>query len=288
MRQKTKTDSSNGTTSYRLAELRTALASDADQPNRRLIAFVSDLHLFSSRCHYQRHEAAVRRCIEAADICVWGGDLFDFCWSQIGDGRQSRAAAIDWLETWRAEFPDKSFVYLTGNHDAQPTFAEALQQWAKPHSGAGLIDDRFLDITPGSVHVGWDAVRWGDILLVHGDVIEGGNHPASLATYRNRWSHESRKSTAPMRVRNGIYDAAVAARLHLAAAGVAHRRRASCLRLLRWARNQPEWLHRDLDRIVFGHTHRRLDGVRVAGVQFFNGGAAVRHVGFSPVLLRDQ
>ncbi|KLU04944.1 hypothetical protein RISK_003212 [Rhodopirellula islandica] len=296
LKRRKKQLSEHGNTSPRLAEL----VPDPDLADPVQLAFISDLHLFSSRCHIERHEATIRRAIEASNVCVWGGDLFDFCWSRLGDGDVSRNAAIEWLEAWRAEFPDKVFIYLNGNHDAQASFRQSLREWALPYQQesdppsvsdpGGLGSDSTeaaarvrLRLQPGAVHVDWDAVRLADLLMVHGDVIEGGGHAAGLAHYRNRWAHESDKS--PANLKNGFYDAAVSARLHLAAAGVAHRRRSTCLRLLHWARQQPTWLHHDVQRVVFGHTHRCLRGVHVAGIDFYNGGAAVKHVKFEPVVL---
>ncbi|MEO9931607.1 MAG: metallophosphoesterase [Rhodopirellula bahusiensis] len=295
LKRRKKQLSENGNTPPRLAELVT----DPDLVDPVRLAFVSDLHLFSSRCHYERHEATIRRAVEASDVCVWGGDLFDFCWSRLGGGDVSRRAAIDWLEAWRSEFPEKIFVYLSGNHDAQASFRDSLEEWARPHfqsddfqssdphqgdqNAAVPAQHIRLRMRPGAVHVGWDAIRLADTLMVHGDVIEGGRYPAGLDQYRNRWAHEP--ATSPANLQNGLYDAAVTARLHLAAAGVVHRRRSTCLRLLHWARQQPHWLHHDIQRMVFGHTHRCLSGVHVAGIDFYNGGAAVKHVKFEPVVL---
>src|SRR6056297_1750871 len=56
-----------------------------DLGNPLTIAFISDLHLLSSRHDYARHAASVRRAIESCDVCIWGGDLFDFHWSCEGD-----------------------------------------------------------------------------------------------------------------------------------------------------------------------------------------------------------
>lgn len=250
--------------------------------------FISDLHLLSSRCSYPDHEIAIRRAVESADVCVWGGDLFDFCWSCEGDGPKSREIAIEWLDGWKQEFPDKTFVYLTGNHDAQSEFQDALAEWAggSIHTQEGARQQPQLSIEPSAVHVGLDAVRIGDCLMVHGDVIEGGGD--SLALYRSRWQHERTGRHRPPMVRNSLYNAAVNTRLHLATAGVAHRRKNTCLRLLNWARNQPDWVSDGVRRIVFGHTHRRLRGVHIAGYEFHNGGATVKHVPFAPVVLQTE
>ena len=277
LKRRKKQLSENGNTPPRLAEL----VPESDPTDPLQMAFISDLHLFSSRCNYERHEATIRRAVEASDVCVWGGDLFDFCWSRIGGGDVSRKAAIDWLEAWRAEFPEKTFVYLTGNHDAQAAFRESLDQWARPHTqpenlspsdtdgdnsdSTGAAQHVRLPMRPGSVYVGLDAIRLADTLMVHGDVIEGGRNSVGLDQYRNRWAHEP--ATSPANLQNGLYDAAVTARL------------------LHWARQQPDWMHHNIGQVVFGHTHRCLRGVHVAGIDFYNAGAAVKHVKFEPVVL---
>ncbi|MCM2373027.1 metallophosphoesterase [Aporhodopirellula aestuarii] len=262
-------------------------AGSMDAGHELTTAFISDLHLLSSRCNYSHHSGAVRNAIEAADVCVWGGDLFDFCWSCEGDGPTSRQIALDWLESWREEFPEKRFVYLTGNHDAQPEFQRILAEWARPHRPAKDTDmqDHELALHDGAVYVGLDAIRIGDCLMVHGDVIEGGGSIDGLGRYRSRWHHERTGIHQPPAIRNHLYNAAVTARLHLATAGMAHRRKNVCMRLLHWIRCQPDWLGHGVRRIVFGHTHRRLGGVRIAGYEFYNTGAAVRHVPFEPVVL---
>ena len=277
LKRRKKQLSKNGNTPPRLAEL----VPESDPTDPLQMAFISDLHLFSSRCNYERHEATIRRAVEASDVCVWGGDLFDFCWSRIGGGDVSRKAAIDWLEAWRAEFPEKTFVYLTGNHDAQAAFRESLDQWARPHTqpenlspsdtdgdnsdSTGAAQHVRLPMRPGSVYVGLDAIRLADTLMVHGDVIEGGRNSVGLDQYRNRWAHEP--ATSPANLQNGLYDAAVT------------------VRLLHWARQQPDWMHHNIGQVVFGHTHRCLRGVHVAGIDFYNAGAAVKHVKFEPVVL---
>ncbi|WP_404308627.1 metallophosphoesterase [Neorhodopirellula lusitana] len=289
-----------GSGSARIAEL------VGDKPGGSTkLAFVSDLHLFNSRCDYERHEVAIRYAIEQSDVCVWGGDLFDFHWSCAGDALVSQKLAIAWLDNWRAQFPDKTFVYLMGNHDAQPSFQSALEAWAAAESRGpvakhplpsqtGQIAEtpppaQVLSASKGAIHVGLDAIRIGDCVLTHGDVIEPFkgrfSRPVTLASYRERWQHERMGNTRPPMVRNQLYDAAVTARLHLVAAGVAHRHHSVCMRLLRWVEEQPSWFGADVQRVVFGHTHRRLEGAQIAGAQFYNGGATVRHVRFSPVSL---
>lgn len=235
-------------------------------PSVGRLTFISDLHLFSNRCNASEHADLITRSIDQADLCVWGGDLFDFRWSRIRSENASVERAIEWLEDWYHRFPTKSFIYLDGNHDAHTPFRQALSSWAKQH-------DRF--------DCGLDCVRVDDTLLLHGDVIEGKGNLDAFVDYRGRWENKPVASN----VASSVYDVAVAARVHKAAAMAAHRRRATCIRLLRWMHQQPADSTEGIRRIVFGHTHRRIDGYRVGGVEFFNGGATIRHVPFAPVIL---
>lgn len=235
----------------------------ADRPVQRL-TFVSDLHLFSNRCNASEHHDLIAKSIDQADMCVWGGDLFDFRWSRLRNESTSVNRALDWLDDWYKQFPEKQFVYLHGNHDAHGLFTRAMSDWANAR-------ERF--------ECGLDCIRIDDALLLHGDVIEGKGSPEAFADYRGRWQNKRVAS----RMASGVYDVAIAARVHKAAAMAAHRRRATCIRLIRWMHGQPDHATDGIRRIVFGHTHRRIDGYRVGGIQFFNGGAAIRHVPFHPV-----
>jgi UDP-2,3-diacylglucosamine pyrophosphatase LpxH len=228
------------------------------------LVFISDLHLQSSRSCAEQHRELIAKSISAVDMCVWGGDLFDFRWSRYGETAIDHA--IDWLETWYQQFPHVQFVFLTGNHDAHAPFAEALSAYS-------MDRDRF--------HADLECLRVGDTLLLHGDVIEGDGSTEAFLKYRSDWEGKPVAGSAA----NRAYDIAIAARLHRAAAMAAHRKRSTSIRLLRWLSHQPEALSDGVERIVFGHTHRRIDGESVGGVTFYNGGAAIRHLPFHPVTI---
>ena len=232
----------------------------------RRLTFISDLHLFSNRCNVDEHHKLIESSLEDADACVWGGDLFDFRWSRLENESASVAQALQWLEDCCERFPDKHFVYLQGNHDAHNAFSEAMMRWA-----AGR--ERFAcDL---------DCMRIKDTLFLHGDVIEGRGKLEAFAEYRGRWQNKRVAS----RVASGFYDVAIAARAHKAAAMAAHRRKSTCMQLLHWMRSQPRSATDGVRRIVFGHTHRRIQGYCLDGIEFFNGGATIRHVPFAPVMI---
>ena len=235
----------------------------------RRLAFVSDLHLFSSRSNATEHHELIRRTIGESDVCVWGGDLFDFRWSRLNGDQATIEHALRWLDDWYQQFPGVSFVFLDGNHDAHTSFTAQLAAWSDNR-------DRF--------RCGLDCIRIEDTLLLHGDVIEGGGSPDAFADYRDRWSDRPPAG----RMASGVYDLAIATRVHRAAAVAVHRRRSTCLRLMRWLHQQPAESTAGVRRIVFGHTHRLIDGYRVQGMEFHNGGAAIRHVPFCPVKLKIQ
>lgn len=230
------------------------------------VSFVSDLHLFSNRCNYESHRELIRQSIDKAEMCVWGGDLFDFRWTRLGDDRATVLESVRWLSHWLEAYPSKQFVYLSGNHDAHATFKLALGQLSSEHA---------------NFHCDLDAIRIGDTLMLHGDLLEGAGDRASLAAYRETW----RQKPIAGRVQNRIYDVAVSARLHTAAALTAHRHRATCVRLWRSLSSELTDDMLGVHRVVFGHTHRQIQGLRVAKTQFFNPGATVRHVKFAPVTM---
>lgn len=237
------------------------------EPER--LTFISDLHLFSSRSNAGQYESLIEESVDWSDLCVWGGDLFDFRWSQAGNGEATINLALRWLGDWCERFPDKQFIFLLGNHDAHAPFGEALRQRFADHP-------KFFG--------GVDSVRIRDTLFVHGDVIEGDGSAQAFDQYRERWSNKP--EAGPLQHR--AYDAAVAARLHRAVATAAHRKRRTCLRLLRWMHRQPHDRVQGVRQIVFGHTHRQIHGLWVDGVRFYNGGATIRHVPFSPVKIEFE
>tara|TARA_R110002049_G_scaffold182485_2_gene350370 strand:- start:110958 stop:111725 length:768 start_codon:yes stop_codon:yes gene_type:complete len=228
--------------------------------------FVSDLHCFSSRSTVQTHRRLIRDVVERCDVCVWGGDLFDFRWSQMGHEDESVAAALDWLQFQYDAHPTTQFVFLNGNHDAHGKFASRLHQWADAR-------ERF--------RCGIDALIAGDALFVHGDVIEKGGTDQAFTSYRQSWRDKPMAHPRTSR----LYDAAVSARLHQTVAFAAHRRRRTCLRLVRWMHRQDPALMQPVRRVVFGHTHRRIEQYHLKGFEFYNGGAAIKHVNFRPVEL---
>lgn len=230
------------------------------------VGFVSDLHLFSSRSTAHEHEEAIRRVAGEVDLMVLGGDLFDFRWSRVGSAAATTAASLDWLDRIIDTSPAVRWAFLFGNHDGDAVFLRGLRKWATRRS---------------DFEIAGDVLRVGDTVFLHGDVIEGGKHVDGFDRYRRRWADKSTAGHWSSRA----YDAVVAVRAHKVAAAAAHRRRITCRRLLDALRPLGHDYTEGLRRVVFGHTHRHLDGFYYDGVRFYNCGAAIRWLPFCPIVL---
>lgn len=232
----------------------------------RRIAFISDLHLFSNRSTAHEHLEAMHSAARAADLVVFGGDLFDFRWSTLGDAERTTAAAIAWLSEFAEAVPARQFVYLFGNHDGDEYLRRSLADWFRSRRDFSLAGD---------------LLRVGDIAMLHGDAIEGRNDGHDLEAYRLRWADKPRATG----VQSRVYDAVVSVRAHRVAAALAHRRRRTHLRLMRYLTHKACGPADGIRRVVFGHTHRLVGGHWYAGMRFYNPGATVRGVPFHPVVV---
>ena len=232
----------------------------------RKIAFISDLHLFSTRSTAVKHKASMLGAAKNADMVVFGGDLFDFRWSRVGDHQATALAACDWLSRFMDEAGLREYVYLYGNHDGDQQLRVGLSEWAQ-------TQDHF--------RVAGDLLRVDDTVFLHGDAIEGTCDPIGLEDYRNRWAGKPQATLTQSRA----YDAAISTGAHRLVAAVAHRRRRTFKRLLRYLDHHDCGHHQGIRRVVFGHTHRYIPGLSFEGIRFYNPGATVRGVPFQPVLI---
>lgn len=231
------------------------------------IAFVSDLHLFSSRTTAQQHRTAMINAARSADMVVFGGDLFDFRWSQFDCHQQTATAAIDWLRNFAEQTGgQREYLYLFGNHDGDSELRQALRDWA-------AVRPEFT--------VAGDLLRVDDTVFLHGDAIEAKGDLARFANYRSRWAAKPQAGDAQARA----YDAAVSLGAHRVAAALAHRRTRTCQRLLHYLNHHQCGPDDGIRRVVFGHTHRFLAGHWFGGVRFYNPGATIRGVPFRPLVL---
>ena len=226
------------------------------------ICFTSDLHLFSNRSNAEQYLPALKQLAQRSDVFVFGGDIFDFKWSQYQSFKEGVNKSLDWLNAFMSDCPDTRFQYLIGNHDCVVEFVQAAEQLG---TGNLEVEPYYL------IH--------GETLFMHGDVIDAGGTQQGLELCRDRWQHGQPKGKIP----NAIYDAAIAMGLHHTAA-----------RRLNAPAKVYELLNRYLidireksriNTVVYGHTHWKND-FSMESIRFRNGGAAIKGLPFEPVVVQ--
>jgi UDP-2,3-diacylglucosamine pyrophosphatase LpxH len=223
--------------------------------------FASDLHLFSSRSNAEQYHDAIVRTAAAADDFVLGGDIFDFHWSRNATLWHALDAAIRWLESLSVDAPACRFHYILGNHDHVPALMQRLD----------LLAAREPNFAWHEYYL-----RTGNAVFLHGDVVERDMDPEELALSRRNRPHMRRAG----RVRNWIYDAAVATRIHVPIPYLRHRKENMARRILRYLRHVGQGPETGLRNVYFGHTHLPMVDYVYSGVAFHNGGASIKGIPF--------
>lgn len=221
--------------------------------------FVSDLHLFSPRsdaCQIRKQLSLVT-CHE--QCIVLGGDIFDFRWSDKGGHLATLRAAHSWLYDLLESTGDTQIVFLPGNHDCHPEFLAQLSELA----------DEVPRFTWFDHHV-----QIGDSLFLHGDILDARNNVRGLPAYRSKFHH----ATPQPRIAHRTYDMAVGMRIHKLVPRVRHHPLLTVQRLWSHIQHLPLSQQRKVARVYFGHTHVPIHGLRWKEIQFFNPGAALRHM----------
>lgn len=225
--------------------------------------FVSDLHLLSPRSMAEKWQSSIDAACRGCQLIVLGGDIFDFRWATMGGHLATLRAGRWWLNELLRKNPDARVVYLLGNHDSHPDMQLLLEDVA---------------VKTGRLEWHSESFRLGDCLFCHGDILDAGGQ-AGLADYRRKFHHERPASRAA----HGAYEVAVAMRLHRTIPTLFHRPRATCARLSELLKLTPFADHSDVQRVFFGHTHIPIYELPIGTVQFFNPGAALRHLNFAPI-----
>ncbi|MCC6509530.1 MAG: metallophosphoesterase family protein, partial [Pirellulaceae bacterium] len=225
--------------------------------------FVSDLHLLSPRSLAGRWMPAIDAACSDSRLIVLGGDIFDFRWATLGGHLATLAAVRSWLLELLVRHPQSQIVYILGNHDSHPD----LQQ---------LLDD----LASSYPQLLWRAESYqvADCLFCHGDILDAGSQ-AKLKPYRAKFQHERQAS----RTAHGLYNAAVAMRLHRTIPQLFHRPRATCTRLCELLAINALATEPPVRRVFFGHTHVPVYELPIGQIHYYNPGAALRHMNFAPI-----
>lgn len=227
--------------------------------------FVSDLHFLSPRSMAHKWMPAIEAACRDSRLIVLGGDIFDFRWATLGGHQASLGAARRWLESFIERHAHATIVYVMGNHDCHPDLQALLEELTQRH--------RQLRWCAESYQV-------ADCLFCHGDILDAGGQEL-LTGYRAKFQHERQASRAA----HGLYDAAVAMRLHRTIPKLFHRPRTTCGRLqaLLNINGTLSSAQSRVHRVFFGHTHVPIYELVLEDIAYFNPGAALRHMNFAPI-----
>jgi predicted MPP superfamily phosphohydrolase len=207
--------------------------------------------------------SSIEAACSESELIVLGGDIFDFRWATLGGHMASLRAGRLWLNELLKKNPHARIVYILGNHDSHPDMQRLLE-----------------DLAEKSGRLQWyaESYQLGDCLFCHGDILDAGGQ-GRLAGYRRKFHHERQASRAA----HGAYEVLVAMRLHRTIPTLFHRPRATCMRLSELLNLTPYADHSKVQRVFFGHTHIPIYELPLGTIQFFNPGAALRHLNFAPI-----
>ena len=230
------------------------------------ICFVADLHLFARRSRADKYYDQIIHAAADSDICVLGGDIFDFRWSVYPTEDETAHAAVEWLREFDRATHHTQVHFLLGNHDDHPELLERLP---------------FLEQELKTFEWNRYFYRLGDTLFLHGDVADRTMTAACLQSQREQFSHNN-----PTDLQHKLYDVAVKAQLHRLAPPAVYPRKRVAQRILSYMESIGHGKSTGVEHVFFGHTHRPMDHFLLNGVHFHNGGAPIGEAPFR-ILRRD-
>ncbi len=217
---------------------------------------VSDLHLLTNRSSAGRRMPGLHHAASEAGLFVLNGDIFDFQWSIYPNLGQSLWFVENWIGDLVGRHPQCQFVFILGNHDSLPAYAELLEEMAARHP-----------------NLAWDPfyLKVGEKIFLHGDVH---NSPTAetLAAYRARWHGPPRKPWAHMAYY--VFTCLRGPRL-IHELAPRHRPAADVITYLR-AELGPRF--NEVQDVYYGHTHKPHSNFIRQGLRFHNTGATLHGV----------
>ncbi len=233
-------------------------------PNPKIsLRLVSDLHLFSRRSRADAFLPQIHAAAATADLFVLAGDTFDFKWAHQPTAASFADHAQRWLVDLARQTPSCDFHFLLGNHDHHPALIERLET-----------------LSESVPNFAWNPYffRHRSAIFLHGDVANGFMATTErLERFRLRCGNHRRR---PGTVKNRIYDAVIAARLHTLSAGVFFPPRLVAKRISQYLERIGHGHASGTRDVFFGHTHRPLDAFEYRGLRFHNPGAPIKGVRF--------
>lgn len=228
---------------------------------------LGDLHLFAKRSNGEAEWIKLSDLLsssESPNRCVLLGDIFDFSWARHGPPAQIIAEACDKVCTLVRSFPEITFEYILGNHDAHKEFVQLLHEHSTKLANLNIHTAHF---------------QAGDVLFLHGDAADKANLlPDTLMVHRAKWAE--RKAHSEWQEK--LYTLAVQLRIDEIGGLIKFFPPLIKHRLAKYALNCNLI---GIRHIVFGHTHRRLESELSGKYIFSNAGAPIGYRRFEPLVI---
>jgi len=231
------------------------------QANEPVVYTVSDLHIGSYRSQWNRHKADLHAAADTANILVLNGDIFELPPLNHPDLPARCQDAINWLEAFCVQHPHCTFHLNLGNHDAVQPFKDQLEALA------GRLPN-----------LEWDEffVRIGHAVFLHGDAAMTDMDLPALARERKLYE----RAAMSRLMTDAIYTVLHAMRIHHWLHHLVFPRQRTLRTLLRHLDAIGQGPAHGVRTVYFGHTHLHVDGIKLEGVRFYNGGAPIMGLQF--------
>ncbi len=214
---------------------------------------VSDLHMCTKWTSVEEYMCDIRKAAANADFFVFNGDIFDFRWSTLGSAAATAKFAIKWFSDICDDFPNCTFIYILGNHDAHKNILKPIAQFAKKQ-------DNFI----------WHSsfIKIGSSLFMHGDLI---------FSMRNKSPFERKKYKHRNPVRSIIqktYHRVIKMGAHRLISKVHAKERCAKYVMQVLEKDHSHQL-KDITDIYIGHTHVGFSDYNYNNYTFHNSGSAI-------------
>ena len=224
-------------------------------PSMPRVCFAADLHLFARRSSANLHLSELIDVANESEICVLGGDIFDFRWSRYANDEATAQAATEWLTAFDEQTNHCTVHFLLGNHDDHPALLERLPAL-----------EQLIPTFEWSRYY----FRLGNTLFLHGDVADRTMTEACLHAQRDKIEHHNRSE-----MHHRLYDMVIKAQLHRLAPPAVYPRRRVAKRILNYINDIGHGPETGVEHVCFGHTHRPMDHFHYKGIHFHNCGAPI-------------
>lgn len=218
---------------------------------------VSDLHLLTNRSSADRLMPRLHEAAAEAGLFILNGDIFDFRWSKYRRLTPSLEFVEGWIGDLASRHPACQFVFIMGNHDSLPAYADLL-----------------TDLSLRYANLAWEPhyLKLGTRVFLHGDVRESLT-AEKLAVYRTRWHKPPHRK----RWAHGAYFIFNWSRIpRLIQEIVPTHRLASAVTTYLKVQLGPDF--DEITDVYCGHTHRPVTDYRWGDLSFHNTGATIHGV----------